>query len=167
VFDNATRRLSSADADIDRRRIGPEDERIALRCSRKELQALDSFVMNGEFRSRSELMRAALREFLRARAMSTVATPPTADAAGLIEVPVRLRAEEAETLSTYGALVGNGRSLSDVVAELVRRGEMELKVAELVQRHRASTHQAAESRAQLGALQRSGKDLEDKGVVGR
>ncbi|MCI4317375.1 MAG: hypothetical protein L3J96_02460, partial [Thermoplasmata archaeon] len=88
-------------------------------------------------------------------------------AEGLIEVPVRLRPEEVENLSTYASLVGNGRTLGDVLAETVRRGELELKVAELVQRHRTSTHQAAESRAQLGALRRSGEDLERKGVVGR
>jgi hypothetical protein len=44
---------------------------------------------------------------------------------------------------------------------------LELKVAELVQRHRVSAHEAAETRVRLGALQRSGEDLAKKGVVGR
>ena len=166
MFDKTPTRPIAGSAEPEGR-IGPEDERIALRCTRKELQLLDSFIANGEFRSRSVLMRQALREFLRARAMSAIATPPATDAEGLVEVPVRLRPEEVESLSTYARLVGNGRTLGDVLAETVRRGELELKVTELVQRHRASAHQAAESRAQLGALRRSGEDLERKGVVGR
>ncbi|MCI4330644.1 MAG: ribbon-helix-helix domain-containing protein [Thermoplasmata archaeon] len=147
--------------------VGPEEERIALRCARKELQLLDSFVVSGEFRSRSELMRAALREFLRARAMSAVAPPAKEAPSGLVEVPVRLRAEEVETLGAYGTLVGNGRDIGDVLADLVRRGELELKVSELVERHRLAAHEAAETRVQLGALRRSGEDLAKKGVLGR
>ena len=148
-------------------RIGPEDERIALRCNRKELQLLDSFVANGEFRSRSELMRQALREYLRARALSSITTPSAPDAQGLVEVPVRLRPDEVATLSEYTTLVGNGRTLGDVLADAVRRGELELKVGELVQRHRGQLREAAEARAQMSALERSGRDLERKGVVGR
>jgi Arc/MetJ-type ribon-helix-helix transcriptional regulator len=147
--------------------VGPEDERIALRCARKELQLLDSYVVSGEFRNRSELMRAALREFLRARAMSAVAPPASSANSGLLEVPVRLRVEEVETLNAYGALVGNGRDLGDVLADLVRRGELEFKVSELVQRQRTSVREAGEARAKLGELRRSGEDLARKGVVGR
>ncbi len=146
-------------------RVGPEDERIALRCNRKELQLVDSFVSSGEFPTRSELMRAALREFLRARALSAVA--PAADPAGLIEVPVRLRRDELETLVAHAKLVGNDRPVGDLLAELVRRGEMEAKIAELVQRHRLSVQQWEETRQAVAALERTGRRLEDRGVVGR
>lgn len=167
MFDKAPRTDAVSPALEAGEGVGPEDERIALRCARKELQLLDSFVVSGEFRNRSELMRAALREFLRARALSAVAPPAAAVGPGLVEVPVRLRREEVETLNAYGSLVGNGRDLGDVLADLVRRGELELKVAELVQRHRSSAQQAAENRAQVDALRRSGDDLAKKGVVGR
>ncbi len=146
-------------------RVGPEDERIALRCNRKELQLVDSFVSSGEFRTRSELMRAALREFLRVRALSVVA--PTPDEAGLIEVPVRLRRDELETLVAHAKLVGNDRPIGDLLAELVRRGEMETKIAELVQRHRLSVQQWEETRQAVAALERSARRLENRGVVGR
>ncbi|HYK92750.1 MAG TPA: ribbon-helix-helix domain-containing protein [Thermoplasmata archaeon] len=146
-------------------RIGPEDERIALRCNRKELQLVDSFVSSGEFRSRSELMRAALRDFLRARALSAV-SPPT-EPSGLIEVPVRLRRDELETLVAHAKLVGNDRPVGDLLAELVRRGEMEAKISELVQRHRLSVQQWEETRQTVAALERSGRRLEGRGLVGR
>lgn len=167
MFDKAPKPISDDSREPEEGRIGPEDERIALRCNRKELQLLDSFVANGEFRSRSELMRQALREYLRARALSGITTPRAPDAQGLVEVPVRLRPDEVATLTEYTTLVGNGRTLGDVLADAVRRGELELKVGELVQRHRGQVREAAESRAQLGALERSGRDLERKGVVGR
>jgi hypothetical protein len=44
---------------------------------------------------------------------------------------------------------------------------MELRVQELVARARATVREAVETRAQVGALQESGKDLERRGVVGR
>jgi Arc/MetJ-type ribon-helix-helix transcriptional regulator len=167
VFDNASSEPNSRSREPKEGRRGPGEERIALRCSRKELQLLDSFVANGEFRSRSELMRRALLEFLRSRA-SAVATPSaTLKPTDLVEVPVRLRAAEAETFRAYGSLVANGRELGDVLAELVRRGDIELKVSELVERARRSLREDAEARERLGALARSGEDLERRGVVGR
>ncbi len=166
MFDNVPGKASDDSEESTGRGTSREDERIALRCNRKELQLLDSFVANGEFSSRSELMREALRSFLRARAMSAT-PPPRPNALGLVEVPVRLRGDEVETLGIYARLVGNDRSLADVLAELVRRGELELKVSELVQRTRSSVQQAAEQRAQVDALQESARDLERKGVVGR
>jgi Arc/MetJ-type ribon-helix-helix transcriptional regulator len=166
VFDNAPKKASDDSNESADRLTSREDERIALRCNRKELQLLDSFVSNGEFASRSELMREALRSFLRARALS--ATPPArVDPTGIVEIPVRLRSDELETLGAYARLVGNDRPLGDVLAEFVRRAELELKVVELVQRARSSVQQAAEQRAQVGALQESARDLERKGVVGR
>ncbi|HXW66387.1 MAG TPA: ribbon-helix-helix domain-containing protein [Thermoplasmata archaeon] len=143
-----------------------EDARIALRCNRKELRLVDSFVANGEFESRSELVRAALHAFLRSRALSTAPSPPV-DAEGYIEVPVRLRPDEYAVFETYARHVANGRPVRDLLAEIVRRGEAELKVQELTARARATVREAVESRAQAGALQDSAKDLERKGVVGR
>jgi Arc/MetJ-type ribon-helix-helix transcriptional regulator len=145
-------------------RPGPEDERIALRCNRKELQLLDSFVANGEFRSRSELMREALREFLRGRAMSGAMISGETDT---VEVPVRMRRDEVATFSTYGELVANGSPLPAVLAELVRRGAFELKVTELVAAARGSVRSSAASREQLRGLRRAGAELERKGVIGR
>jgi len=166
VFDNAPDGKRSRASAPSARQDGSEDARIALRCNRKELQLVDSFVANGEFPTRSELMRAALHAFLRSRAMSTAPTPPV-DAEGFIEVPVRLRPEEYATIETYARHVVNGVPVRDILAQLVRRGESELQVQELVARARATLRDAAETRTQVGALQESGKDLERKGVVGR
>jgi len=166
VFDNAPDRKSVRTRAPESVLEEPEDARIALRCNRKELRLVDSFVSQGEYSTRSELMRAALNAFLRSRAMSTAPTPPV-DAEGFIEVPVRLRPEEYAALETYAHHVANGRPVRDLLAEIVRRGEMELKVNELVQRARATVREAVETRTQVGALQESGKDLERKGVVGR
>jgi len=166
VFDNASKRTSGASRAPAARSDEPEDARIALRCNRKELQLVDSFVANGEFPTRSELMRAALHAFLRSRAMSAAPTPAV-DAEGLVEVPVRLRPEEYAALETYAHHVANGSSVRDVLALIVRRGEMEMKVNELVQRARATVREAVETRTQVGALGESAKDLERKGVVGR
>jgi Arc/MetJ-type ribon-helix-helix transcriptional regulator len=167
VFDKTPDTGTEASARKRTYRRPPEDERIALRCNRKELQLLDSFVSSGEFGSRSELMRTALHEFLRTRAESAVLTPPTPSATGLIEAPVRLRPDEVETFSEYGALVSNDQPLNDVLAQLVRRGALELQVSELVARARGAVRKAAEERAQVQALETSGKDLERQGVVGR
>jgi len=148
-------------------RIGPEDERIALRCHRRELQLVDSFVASGEFRSRSDLMRSALREFLRARALTAVASATPRPTRELIEVPVRLRVDEVETLRVYGELNGNGRDLADVLAELVRRGELEAKVQELVDRARTAVRGADANRERLRELRDTSQELERKGVLGR
>ncbi|MGI0070480.1 MAG: hypothetical protein ACRECT_00125 [Thermoplasmata archaeon] len=166
VFDKATTRKSAPSQGPDDRREGTEDARIALRCNRKELQLVDSFVGNGEYESRSELMRAALHAFLRSRAMSAAPTPPV-DAEGFIEVPVRLRPDEYAVFEAYAQHVANGRHVRDILAEIVRRGESELQVRELVARARATVREAVETRTQAGALQESAKDLERKGVVGR
>jgi Arc/MetJ-type ribon-helix-helix transcriptional regulator len=166
VFDKASKRAPAPSRDAETRTEGTEDARIALRCNLKELRLVDSFVANGEFETRSELMRAALHAFLRSRAMSTAPSPPT-DAEGYIEVPVRLRPDEYAAFETYARHVANGRPVRDLLAEIVRRGEAELKVHELVARARATVREAVETRAQAGALQESAKDLERKGVVGR
>ncbi len=166
MFDNAPERKSDRSREPDDREEGSEDARIALRCNRKELGLIDSFVRSGEFPTRSELMRAALRSFLASRAMSSRSTPPV-DAEGLVEIPVRLRPEEYAALETYCRLVANGRPVRDLLAEWIRHREMEMKVNELVQRARATVRDAVETRTQVDALSESGKDLERKGVVGR
>ncbi|HYA56970.1 MAG TPA: hypothetical protein VEH57_00660 [Thermoplasmata archaeon] len=166
MFDNAPKGKPDRAREPEVPRETAEDARIALRCNRKELQLVDSFVASGEFTTRSELMRAALHAFLQSRALSTAPTPPV-DAEGFIEVPVRLRPEEYADLEAYARLVANGRKASDVLAEFVRRGEIELKARELAQRARASVREAVETRTQVGELVQSGKELERKGVVGR
>ncbi len=167
MFDKQLRR-SAEDTESRPPKVGPEDERIALRCNRRELQLVDSFVANGEFRNRSELIRQALHAFLRDRATSAVAAPaPSGAATGLVEVPVRLRAEEIETYRAYGELVSNGQQIEDLLALLVRRGELELKVVETVARSRASVRDAAEAKQRIRELGRSAEELERRGVVGR
>jgi Arc/MetJ-type ribon-helix-helix transcriptional regulator len=165
VFDNAP------EGKFARRRAEPspeatEDARIALRCYRKELELVDAFVRSGEFATRSELMRAALHAFLQVRALSA-APAPAVDAEGFIEVPVRLRPEEYALFETYSRLVANGRPVRDLLAEVVRRGEKEMEVQELAARARATVREAVKTRAQVGELQESTKDLERRGVVGR
>jgi Arc/MetJ-type ribon-helix-helix transcriptional regulator len=167
VFDKQLRRPAQ-DSEVREPKVGPEDERIALRCNRRELQLVDSFVANGEFRSRSELVRQALRVFLRDRAASAVHAPAAPGIeSGLMEVPVRLRREEIETYRAYGEIVSNGQDLEDLLALLVRRGELELKVLETVARSRASIRDAAEAKNRIRELGRSAEELERRGVVGR
>ena len=166
VFDNATSRHPDRSREPEGRDDETEDARIALRCNRKELRLVDSFVTSGEYQTRSELMRAALHAFLQSRALSSLPTPAV-DAEGFVEVPVRLRPEEYAALETYSRHVANGRPVKDLLAEMIRRSEMEMKVSELVQRARANVRDAVEARTQVGALRESGKDLERKGVVGR
>jgi Arc/MetJ-type ribon-helix-helix transcriptional regulator len=166
VFDKDPKREPAPSREPDRVPEDSEDARIALRCNRNELRLVDSFVLSGEFESRSELMRSALRAFLQSRALLTAPTPPV-DAEGYIEVPVRLRPDEYAVFETYARHVANGQPVRDVLAAIVRRGERELQVRELAGRARDSVREAVESRAQAGALQESAKDLERKGVVGR
>ncbi|MCI4358108.1 MAG: ribbon-helix-helix domain-containing protein [Thermoplasmata archaeon] len=167
MFDKQLRRPAQ-DRGSREPKVGPEDERIALRCNRRELQLVDSFVANGEFRSRSELVRQALRVFLRDRAALAVHAPAAPGSeSGLVEVPVRLRGEEIETYRAYGEIVSNGQDLEDLLALLVRRGELELKVLETVARSRASIRDAAEAKNRIRELGRSAEELERRGVVGR
>jgi Arc/MetJ-type ribon-helix-helix transcriptional regulator len=166
VFDTASRRRSDRSREPEPHEEAAEDARIALRCNRRELELVDSFVENGEYGTRSDLMRAALRAFLASRALSSMPTPPV-DAEGFVEIPVRLRPEEYAALETYSRHVANGRPVKDLLAEMIRRAEMEMKVSELVSRARATVREAVATRTQVGALSESGKDLERKGVVGR
>lgn len=166
VFDNAPNGKEARPREPEAPRRQPEDARIALRCTLKELRLVDSFVSSGEFPTRSELMRAALHAFLRSRTMSTSPTP-SVDAEGYMEVPIRLTPEEFAAARSYAHHVANRSEMKDVLAQIFRRGELELKVKELAQRAREQVREAVETRTQVGALSESGRDLERKGVVGR
>ncbi|MFI5417494.1 MAG: ribbon-helix-helix domain-containing protein [Candidatus Lutacidiplasmatales archaeon] len=167
MFDKTVPGSSPRSAAPPKRRRELEEERIALRCHRRELQLLDSFVVSGEFESRSELMREALRAFLRARAAPSASPIPPRNPSTLVETIVRLRAEEVEQLAAYAELLGNGQPLADLLATLVRRGEVEAKVSELVERHRGALREAKVRRERIGGLEESARELERKGVVGR
>lgn len=145
----------------------PEDERIALRCNARELELLDAMVSEGGFSSRSSLMREILRDYLRSRALPGESHGSAERDARFAEVTVRLRPDEVETISAYGELVGNGQELRDLLAQLVRHGEQELRVSETVARSRASVKAGAESRRRAQELRESAAELERRGVVGR
>ncbi len=166
VFDNAPNGKTARSTEPDAPRHDAEDARIALRCNRKELQLVDSFVASGEYPTRSELMRAALHAFLRHRALSTAPTPPV-DAEGFLEVPVRLTPEEYAEFEAFAHHIGNRIAVRDALAVVVRAGALELKVSELTERGRTQARHAAESRTQAHALNESAKDLERKGLAGR
>lgn len=166
VFDNASKRGSDRSHERPPTPKEPEEARIALRCNRKELEMLDSFVANGEFASRSELMRGALHAFLRSRALSAAPTPRV-DAEGLMEVPVRLRPDEVATWEAYAKTVTNGRAVADLLAEAVRHYELEHKVVDLAKHGRERIRDAVESRTQVHELGQSARNLERKGMVGR
>ena len=148
-----------------------EEERIAVRCTRRELQHLDSFVVSGEFATRSELIRAALRDFLarRARAEPVLAPAPSTQPQAVAAAEgsfVPLRRDELETFEAYGRLVANGTQLEDMLSQLVRRGALELKVEELVAKHRSQVRGAAERRTQEEELQQTSAKLERRGILG-
>jgi hypothetical protein len=75
--------------------------------------------------------------------------------------------DEVETLRAYGELSGNGRDLADVLAELVRRGELETKARELLERSRTAVRSAEAGRERLRELRDTSAELERKGVLGR
>ena len=166
MFDNAPDGKKARSVEPEATRSETEDARIALRCNRRELQLVDSFVTSGEYPTRSELMRAALHAFLRSRAMSTAPTPPV-DADGLVEVSVRLSPEEYADIEAYARHIGNRQDVRDTLAMVVRHGERSLQLHELAERARSQARNAAETRTRVGALTDSGRDLERKGVVGR
>ncbi len=166
VFDNASKRGTARSRERTTPPKEPEEARIALRCNRKELELLDSFVASGDFESRSELMRGALHAFLRARALSAAPTPRV-DSDGLLEVSVRLRPDELATWEAYAKTVANGRPVADLLAEAVRHYERKHEVAELARHERERVREAVDGRAKVHALGESGRDLERKGMVGR
>ena len=166
MFDNAPRGKKALPDEPEAARRDAEDARIALRCNRKELQLVDSFVTAGEYVSRSELMRVALHAFLRSRALSTAPAPPV-DAEGYVEVPVRLTPEEYGWFEDYARHIGNRRPVKDLLAEVVRHGAHALKVRELAEVGRAQAREAAERRTQVGALRDHAEEMERDGRIGR
>ncbi len=166
VFDDAPRRPSAALQRADDRRRDLEDARIALRCNRKELELVDSFVSSGEYESRSELVRAALHAFLRSRALSTVPTPPR-DSEGFVEVPVRLKPHEYEEWTAYAHFLEDDRPLREILGRFLREAQVSRNVRDLVLYHRQSHRNAVGQQEGTAALRESGKDLQRRGVVGR
>ncbi len=166
MFDNARDGKEDRASGPEASRQDREDARIALRCNLSELRLVDSFVSSGEFATRSELLRAALHAFLRSRAMSTTPTPPV-DADGLVEVAIRLKPEECDAAEAYARHMANRMELRDALALVFRYGEEQLEVRRHALRMRERNREAAETRARVGDLSDSGRDLERKGVVGR
>src|SRR5215467_14788401 len=112
-------------------------------------------------------MRTALREFVRARTQPHSNPQGSPTNRGPTEVAVNLRPDEVATYRLYGELVANGQPLGDTLAQLVRRGDLELKVSELVRRARESVRESVENRRNARELSRSADELERKGVYGR
>ena len=166
MFDNAREGKEDRDSGPEASRRDREEARIALRCTLSELRLVDSFVSSGEYSTRSELLRAALHAFLRSRAMSSTPTPPV-DSEGLVEVAIRLTPEECAAAEAYARHMANRAELRDALALIFLYGEKELKVHELARHVRERNREAAETRAAVGDLSESGRDLERKGVVGR
>lgn len=149
-----------------------EEERVGVRCPRRELQLLDSFVVSGEFRTRSELIREALKDFLtrRARAGSEVPTPtaPRTHAAPVpaVGAPVSFRPEELELLQLYADLVMNGASLGDALANIVRLGLSLERVRAVVAEQRGLVRDSAERRDKVEGAERTSQELERQGYLG-
>jgi hypothetical protein len=147
-----------------------EEERIALRCSRRELQFLDSFVVSGEFSTRSELIRAALREFLSHRARAAPEAPPAPPPPGPAPLPdlvVPLRPEEREVVEAYAELVQDHAPVSSTLAELVRRGLRDGKVVEQLEATRSLVRASAERRSQAQQAAKSPEELQRQGFLGQ
>jgi Arc/MetJ-type ribon-helix-helix transcriptional regulator len=166
VFDNARAGKEDRASGPEASQRDREEARIALRCTLSELRLVDSFVSSGEYATRSELLRAALHAFLRSRAMSHTPTPPV-DADGLVEVPIRLTPEECAAAEEFARHMANRAELRDTLAFIFRYGEEQLRVRDHARRVREQNREAAETRARVGELSESGRDLERKGVVGR
>ena len=166
VFDNVPRRETPLVRERNARRTDPEDARIALRCNRKELELIDSFVANGEFESRSELLRAAMHALLRSRSLSSEVAPAR-DSEGYVEVPVRMRPHELAEWQAFARLVENGQPVRDVLARAIRELAAGRRIRDTVAYHREGIQQAAARQEQESALSESGKNLERKGVLGR
>lgn len=149
-----------------------EEERVGVRCSRRELQFLDSFVVSGEFRTRSELIREALRDFLARRAReapaeSATARPRTHEApAASASAPGSFRPEELELLTDYADLVMNGASVGDALAAIVRQGIPMEKVRQVVAEQRGLVRDSAERRTKVENAGRSSQELERQGYLG-
>jgi Arc/MetJ-type ribon-helix-helix transcriptional regulator len=117
-----------------RRPIG--EVRLAVRCSQRELRAIDAFVLTGDFRTRSELVRKAIEQYLAARLKEVPQD------SGSPEGPrVRLRSEEIEIVSRYAKLVSGG-DLEGALAMLVRYGLQKLEVDEMVAKAERRTQNA-------------------------
>ncbi|MDE1821447.1 MAG: hypothetical protein KGJ23_00920 [Euryarchaeota archaeon] len=148
-----------------------EEERVGVRCSRRELQFLDSFVVSGEFRTRSELIREALKDFLARRAREVPEAPATTQPR-THTAPVQgnaagsFRPEELELLTEYAELVLNGASVGDALAAIVRQGIPMEKVRTVVAEQRALVRDSAERRTKVENAGRTSQELERQGYLG-
>jgi Arc/MetJ-type ribon-helix-helix transcriptional regulator len=107
-----------------RERVG--EEKLAVRCSPQELKAMDSYVLAGDFRNRSALVRSAIEQFLEARLREMSGQPRP------VEGPMaRLAPEEVELLTRFAQRV-HGGSLEDAIAMCVRYGLAQLGVDQRV-----------------------------------
>ncbi len=107
-----------------REKVG--EEKLAVRCSPQELKAMDSYVLAGDFRNRSALVRTAIQQFLedRLREMSNAPAPVAGPIANLTP-------EETELLGRFAERVHGGK-MGDAIAQCVRYGLASLRVDEMV-----------------------------------
>ncbi len=86
---------------------------------------MDSYVLAGDFRNRSALVRTAIQQFLedKLREMSGRPAPATGPVANLSP-------EEAELLGRFAQRVHGGR-IEDAIAQCVRYGMLALRVDEM------------------------------------
>lgn len=107
-----------------REKVG--SEKLAVRCSAQELKAIDAFVVAGDYRNRSSVIRTALVKFLSAELKDL--SEPRELASGPV---VNITPEEKELIGRYAKLV-HGGNIADALAMLVRYGLVELKVDQRV-----------------------------------
>ncbi len=149
-----------------------EEERVGVRCSRRELQFLDSFVVSGEFRTRSELIREALKDFLARRSRevpeaNATTQPRTHTAPAATQgIAASFRPEEAELLQEYAELVMNGASVADALAAIVRQGIPMEKVRQVVAEQRGLVRDSAERRSKVENAELASQTLERQGYLG-
>jgi Arc/MetJ-type ribon-helix-helix transcriptional regulator len=139
-----------------RRPIG--EVKLAFRTSRRELKAMDAFVLAGDFRNRSELVRVAIERYLSEKLHEAPREP------GSVEGPrVRLRSEELDTVEKFAKLVA-GNDLEEALAMLVRYGLKKVEADEMVKDAERRTHEAP-VRAREEDLDRTRLDLAERGVL--
>lgn len=102
-----------------------EGERIALRCSARELKAIDAHVHAGGFASRSDLVRAAIEQYL-SFSLQEVTRRGTQE-----DPHVRLKEHELDLVSRFAEHVSGG-NLADALAMLVRHGLDKMEADRLV-----------------------------------
>ncbi len=131
------------------------EEKLAVRLSERELKAIDAHVHAGGFRTRSELVRAAIEQYLAFNLETLTRRTESPE-----EIRVRLREHEIDLISRYVELVAGG-NLADALAMLVRRGVDVTQVLEAV-RGAETRLQEAGSRNSRVVLNRSRLEAADE-----